>query len=89
MAQIIVNPKEMVAFAAQLDQLTAEVRNRETALDRALESLNVSWNDERYRAFGRAQETASLQLKIFYNRSGSYTNYLRSKAAAARRYLGH
>lgn len=87
MAQIIVNPRQMVAFSHELGRLIVEMKSWEAELDRDLKGLKSTWNDDRYARFNQAVTTASVQLQIFYNRCDTYTEYLCRKAAAAERYL--
>ena len=87
MAQIIVNPRQMVAFAEELARLKIEMQSWEAALDRDMKGLKSTWSDQRYLRFNRAVTEASVQLQAFYSRCNNYVEYLRRKAAAADRYL--
>lgn len=87
MAQVIVNPRQMVAFADELARLKLEMQSWEAELDRDMKALKSTWNDQRYLRFNRAVSVASVQLQAFYNRCNNYVEYLRRKAAAADRYL--
>lgn len=88
MAQVIVNPRLMVAFADELGRLKVEMQSWEAELDREMKALKTTWNDQRYLRFNRAVSVASVQLQAFYGRCNNYVEYLRRKAGAAERYLG-
>ena len=87
MAQIIVNPSEQRAFANGLEELVRDMRGREKTLSDRLAALRKSWQDDQAKQFANAQEDMALNLKVFYNRSELFAQYLRDKAAAAERYL--
>ena len=88
MSQIIVNPKDMTAFAADLDVLAGKMRIREQQLNAGIKALGVNWKDDRYHRFSKSVTEASVQLQAFYNTAARYTAFLRRKAGAAERYLG-
>ncbi|HEY4940044.1 MAG TPA: hypothetical protein VII56_01345 [Rhizomicrobium sp.] len=88
MAQVIVSPREMRAFAQDLAELIQAVEARDRQLAEGLRSLGSTWADERYRTFSRVQSTTAAQLQIFYRMGKNYVQYLGNKATAAERYLG-
>lgn len=88
MSQIIVNPKDQRAFAQELEQIVGAIRDKERRLDQGMQELKSTWADERYRRFSSAVRAASEELRVFYNSSARYAQFLRDKASAAERYLG-
>jgi uncharacterized protein YukE len=87
MAQVIVDPDELRAFANRLISEARALKERQSTIESHRDILESVWKDQRYEAFEKAYLPSVRALDRFCKQVHDYAAYLRRKADAADRYL--
>lgn len=87
MVQAIVDPEDVLKFAAQLRQHNNDLRNLLSQMNGQLQSLGQTWRDVEYSRFQGDFKNAAMMLSRFADNSDQYAIFLNKKAAKAQEYL--
>jgi len=87
MTQAIVDPEQVLRCAAQLEQSALNMRNQQITAMGGFAGLSNVWRDQKYHTFEKTFSEMMHVLTQYLNEAQAEANYLRAKAAAARRYL--
>ncbi|MCX7365321.1 MAG: WXG100 family type VII secretion target [Alphaproteobacteria bacterium] len=87
MTQIIVNPKELRAFAHRLVEHAAHVYAVRAKFAAGLKELRATWRDERYRQFDNELTATMAELDRFVRQARRYADHLEDKARKGSLYL--
>ncbi|MEN3335564.1 MAG: hypothetical protein V7641_4929 [Blastocatellia bacterium] len=89
MAQMIVDPEELLHFASFLDTESEHLRQRMDAIHHDLASLGEDWRDDKFRKFAAIFERSTNKLGHFLEEAHEYADYLRHQADVVFEYLDH
>ncbi len=87
MAQVIVDPQQVLQFAQTLKRYTSDVSGKTKDVHAKLRSLGGTWRDQEYQKFAKEFEAAIRAIKRFVTAGEGYHRYLVRKAEAAQAYL--
>lgn len=87
MAQVIVNPEEVLRFARQFQTSNEQLKELVRRLRAQLGSLGETWKDQEYQRFAQEFEQAARASDQFSRAADQYVPYLQRKAESAQRYL--
>lgn len=87
MAQAIVNPEELRAFALKLKQFNNSLSDQATMLANQLEALSTSWRDQENTKFTEEFREHMRLLAQFVEANNRHIPYLLRKAERIEEYL--
>ncbi len=87
MAQAIVNPEELRAFALRLKQFNTTLTDQASMLSGLLDSLSSSWRDQENQKFQEEFKQHLRLLAQFVEANNQHVPYLLRKAERIEEYL--
>ena len=84
---VIVNPKDIREFAAQLKRYNEELKNMTARLKAQFQKLGTTWKDQEYRKFQQEFDKMLKFIKHFENVSNQHVPFLIRKAIRAEDFL--
>mgnify|MGYP000047724586 CR=1 len=87
MAQAIVDPEELVAFANELEQYIRTIDEETGKLGSAFQHLSESWKDEKQAQFGEKFNELRATMSSFEENAKEQIPVLRAMAEKAAEYL--
>lgn len=86
MSMAIVDPEELLSFAAMLDQYLRDIEEKTGMLSGSFERLGETWRDEKRASFEETYHQLLGALSAFSQNSAEQIPYLRSLAEKIKDY---